>query len=358
MDLACALVFAVVGSAAATPEGLALVGGRVLVEDGRVVPRTVHVRAGRIRAVDARPAEADERAIDVSGAVLAPGVIDSHVHLAFGDPALELAGGLAAVVDLGSPAGLLEGAALAPLGVVYAGPIVTAPGGYPTRGWGRDGFGLEVESAADVVRAVEAMHARGARVLKLAIEPQSGPTLSAATMASGARAAHARGMRVGAHALRASSVRSALAAGADFLAHTPLERLPEDLVRAFCSRPDAAVVSTLGAFGARAAAIDNLRRMRKGGCIVLYGTDLGNGVGEGIQAGELAALAKAGLSAREILEAATRAPAAYFGLRELGAIAPGRAASLLALDADPTMDAGALGRRRLVVAGGAVVVSR
>ncbi len=342
-------------AAPAAPGALALVGARVLGDDGVLRPRTVHVTAGRVRAVDERPAEAGERAVDVAGTVLVPGVIDSHVHLAFGDPSREVAGGIAAVVDLGAPLGLFEGPALGPLRVVFAGPLLTAPGGYPTRGWGASGFGLEVRGAGDAARAVEQLAARGARVIKLAIEPQAGPTLSAAALASATRTAHAHGLKVGAHAVGVASVRQALAAGVDFLAHTPLERLPDELVRGFCARPGAAVVSTLAAFGARPAALDNLRRMRLSGCVVLYGTDLGNGIAEGIQADELSALAGAGLSPAEVLAAATRVPAAYWPLAELGAIAPGRTASLLALSADPTRDARALTRRALVLAGGVVV---
>ena len=358
---ALALLSSHAGAAPAVDAPLALVGGRVLGEDGVLRPRTVHVAAGRIRAVDERPAEPGERAVDVAGRVLVPGAIDSHVHLAFGAPLRELAGGVAAVVDLGAPLSLFDKApserasAIGPLRVVFSGPLLTAPGGYPTRGWGANGFGLEVASDKEAARAVAELAAHGARVIKLAIEPAAGPTLSAAALLAATRAAHARGLKVGAHAVGVASVRAALAAGVDFLAHTPLERLPDELARGFCARPGAAVISTLAAFGARGRAIDNLRRMRLSGCIVLYGTDLGNGISEGIQPDELAALAEAGLPPSAILEAATRAPAAYFRLGDLGAIAPGRTASLLALSGDPTRDALALARRTLVVAGGLVV---
>src|SRR6185369_957269 len=97
-----------------------------------------------------------------------------------------------------------------------------------------------------------------------------------------------------------------------------------------------AVVSTLRAFGASADAVANLRALRAHGVTVLYGTDFGNTSHDGIDPDELALLGDAGLDGAAILDATTRAPAATFGLdHDLGAIEPGRAASLLVLDADP-----------------------
>lgn len=59
--------------------------------------------------------------------------------------------------------------------------------------------------------------------------------------------------------------------------------------------------------------------------------------------------------ASEAIDAATRVPAAYFGIRDLGAIAPGQAASFLAVDGDPYQDLRNLGRRRLIVIEGQVI---
>lgn len=53
---------------------------------------------------------------------------------------------------------------------------------------------------------------------------------------------------------------------------------------------------------------------------------------------------EAGLDGAAILAAGTRDPAARFGFPSLGAIAPGKEASLLVLDADPLTDPTTLGR--------------
>jgi len=54
--------------------------------------------------------------------------------------------------------------------------------------------------------------------------------------------------------------------------------------------------------------------------------------------------AAVGLDAQAVIDSATREPAAYWGFAELGAIAPGKSASLLVLDRDPQADASTLGR--------------
>ena len=77
---------------------------------------------------------------------------------------------------------------------------------------------------------------------------------------------------------------------------------------------------------------------------MLYGTDQGNTNPMGIMESELAAMAAAGMSPEQILAAGTSAPAAYWGLGDLGHIAPGYAASFLLLDEDPMVDPTALAR--------------
>lgn len=52
----------------------------------------------------------------------------------------------------------------------------------------------------------------------------------------------------------------------------------------------------------------------------------------------------AGMTGAEILSSGTTIPATFWGLDELGAIAPGKSASFLLLDADPTSDPMTLSR--------------
>src|SRR5207244_3166035 len=156
-----------------------------------------------------------------------------------------------------------------------------------------------------------------------------------------------------AHALEAAMVERALAAGADVLAHTPVEPLPAELVRLAGARR-VHVLSTLKAFGGSPAALDNLRRLRTAGARVAYGTDLGNeGTAPGIDAQELALLAQAGLSSVEVVAAATSAAAELLGEPELGRLTKGAAASVIGVREEALKDLRLLAQPLFVLIDGA-----
>ena len=271
--------------------------------------------------------------VDVSGRYLVPAFIDSHVHLAYYPVAEQLlARGVVAAVDLAAP---LDAFSLdaGPLTLLASGPMVTAKGGYPTLSWGRDGYGLEVGTVAETEAAVDELAREGAALIKTPFTAE--PTLDDELAAAVVTRSHGRGLKVAAHALGASDAERAARADVDLLAHTPVEPLLASTLAAFSRK---AVVSTLGAFGGSAAAVENLRALREAGATVLYGTDLGNSRDAGIQASEIQLLLTAGLDGAAILEAGTSAPARYFGLSHLGAIAPGKRAALLVLAADPLVE--------------------
>lgn len=327
----------------ATAAELWIVGGRVA---GR--PVDVRVRGGRIAALDAQAPPGAPR-LDARGLWLAPAVIDAHVHLAFAGPLSEVAGlaqrgGVSAVLDLGAPEPLLPRLRALPLQVVWSGPLLTAPGGYPTQSWGRGGYGLELATAADARAAVGRLAEGGARFIKLAFDGRF-PLLPPEVARAAADEAHRRGLPVAAHALDQAGVLRALEAGADLFAHTPKEPLPDALLRRI-----RLVVSTLHS---TRAAVSNLAALHRLGARIVYGTDLGNeDTAPGVDARELRLLAEAGLGAREIVHAATRAGADLLGLSDLGRLEVGARASLLALREDPELDAGALARPAFVLMDG------
>ncbi|HMC69425.1 MAG TPA: amidohydrolase family protein, partial [Mycobacteriales bacterium] len=169
-------------------------------------------------------------AIVVDAGWIGPGVVDHHVHLAFGDPQQMLAGGVVAVRDLGAPpADAVRWRRLAAPRVEVAGPLLTAPGGYPSQSWGRSGFAAFVDDPGQATRLVEGL-AGQVDVIKLALEPRGGavpePDVASAVVA----AAHAAGKAVTAHALSLAMVERALDAGVDELAHMPIDVLPGELV--------------------------------------------------------------------------------------------------------------------------------
>jgi imidazolonepropionase-like amidohydrolase len=320
-----------------------VVRGAVVVGVGRA---DVEVTGDRISAIGS--IERDELPeIDARGRWLVPAFIDSHVHLAYAFDAPTLAqGGVAGAVDLAAP---IETLAIdrAPLQVIASGPMITALKGYPTNSWGADGYGLEIAGVDAAKSAVDELFDAGARVIKVPIG--SGPALRDEELRAIVERAHHHGLKVAAHALADDEASRAARAGVDVLAHTPVEPLSHSTVQAWSER---AVVSTLDAFGGSAAAVDNLRRLREAGTIVLYGTDLGNSSIPAIDPNEIELLVEAGLEGAAVLEAGTSVPASFWGFDGLGALAEGERASFLVLRADPRRDPGAFGSPEAVFVDG------
>ena len=284
----------------------------------------VEIREGKVVAIG--DVAEGTRTIDYSGRWLVPAFIDSHVHFAYLPKTVGHAvGGIVAAVDLAAPIAFLSSDDH-PLTVLASGPMLTAPRGYPTQSWGADGYGLEVSTPTEARAAVRRLAGKGAALIKVAIEPG----LDDATLRAITSSAHERGLRVAAHALTGQQADRAARADIDVLAHTPLEPLSEEQLAAWAGR---AVMTTLAAFGGRG--IENLKRLRAQGTRVLYGTDFGNLRETGVSGAEIEALLEAGFDGAAIVQAATRTPARYWKLDELGTIAVGKSASFLVLDADP-----------------------
>lgn len=322
-------------------------GAAPVVPDGVLVV-TADGRVAAAGPAGARPPPDGAWVLGGAGCWVGPGLVDAHVHLAFGDPAGLLAGGVVAARDLGAPLAAALGwrdPGGAPA-VTVAGPVLTAPGGYPSRSWGAGGFAREVGTPAQAAAAVADLAAAGVDLVKLALEPAGGaPVPAAAVCRAVVAAAHRAGLPVTAHALSAVMVTRALDAGVDELCHTPTERLPAALVDRLAAA-GTPVVSTLrtltagGAPGAEAAVRGNAAALVAAGVPLVYGTDLGNAAtAPGADPVELALLADAGLGAWGALRAAT-AP-----------VRVGEPAAAVLLPADPVADPQAWRRPLAVLAG-------
>jgi imidazolonepropionase-like amidohydrolase len=286
---------------------------------------------------------------------LMPGVVDRHVHLGLSDPAAVVQAGVTAVRDLAWPAEDVfsmveasEGPSFNGPLVRAAGPMITCPGGYPSRaGWAPKGTGLEVHGGDEAAAAARDLVARGAAVLKVALNADAGPTLSDEELTAVCDAAHAAGTTVTAHVQGKGQAARALGAGVDEFAHCPWsERLPDELIGAAARRMR--IVSTLDihSYGRDTPeleiATDNLRRFLAAGGRVAYGTDLGNGpIPPGIHVGEAFHLIRAGLRPEGVLEALTHRP-----------LAVGEQADLVVLRGSPMETLSALAHVQLVVRGG------
>jgi imidazolonepropionase-like amidohydrolase len=308
------------------------------------------IDGGKVVAVGVAK-DAAERVVDVGGRFIVPGFIDSHVHLAYyPEGAAELASnGIVAVLDLAAPLNTL-GVDHAPLRVLNAGPMITAPNGYPLNSWGAAGFGYGVATPAAGTAAVELLLEAGVAAIKVPLT--SAPTLDDATVKAVVNAAHAHGLKVYSHALEDKNAARAAADGVDVLAHTPTEALSEATLLAWQTRT---VISTLSAFGGGDAALKNLRDLRQRGARVLYGTDFGNTREAGVQSLEITLLLAAGLDGTAIVRAGTSVPAEFLGLRDLGSLEVGKRASFLVLSADPTLDPHTLSQPSAVYVDGTLV---
>ncbi len=323
-----------------------LVGGTI-VGLGR---QNLLIEGGKIAAVGVA-ADAAEHVVNVGGRFIVPGFIDSHVHLAYyPDGAAELASnGLVAVLDLAAPIAAL-GVDHAPLRVLNAGPMITAPNGYPLNSWGRAGYGLAVANPAAGAAAVETLFKAGVSAIKVPLT--AAPTLDDATVKAVVAAAHAHGLKVYSHALEDQNAARAAADGVDVLAHTPVEPLSVATLDAWRGRT---VISTLSAFSGAEVVLENLRQLRARGVRVLYGTDFGNTREVGVQSVEITRLMAAGFDGASIVDIGTRIPAEFLGLTDLGSLTVGKRASFLVLQADPTVDPHTLSQPLAVYVDGTLV---
>jgi imidazolonepropionase-like amidohydrolase len=305
------------------------------------------------------------------GAWIGPGIIDAHVHLAFGAVDDCLRAGVVGVRDLGAPAQLARSVQTGhrrPPGerpvVAACGPIITAPNGYPSRSWGRAGFAASVVSPAHARQVVQRIAASGADVIKIALEPgEAGwPVPEPAVVRAVVQSAHDAGLAVVAHALSVEMVRRAVDAGVDEFAHTPTERLPEALVDRIAAA-GISVVSTLQTFfssGVGRPAAENAAVLYRAGVVLRYGTDLGNeGTRTGVDPRELDRLADTGLGRLGALRAATEYAAQAPGIRRrTGLLQVGHRAALVVLPGDPLAEPGLWRTPRAVVADGRLLDNR
>ncbi|MGW5638809.1 amidohydrolase family protein [Streptomyces sp. NPDC003832] len=343
---------------------IALVNVRVFDGNGLTAPRTVVIDGGQI-GVSAVGAQR----VDCRGAVLLPGLIDAHIHLADLDTlhqltrhgvttGLDMACFPPSVVDgLRGRAGLTD--------VRSAGTPAVAPGSpqshLPT--FPADAVLTGPEQAVPFVRT---RIAEGSDYIKIIVDE---PGLSQETVRALVVAAHAHGRLVMAHATTPALAERALAAGADMIHHVPLgSPLTDALAARFVSGgrvavPTLTMMEGFAALGIPGASYANaeasVAALHRAGARILAGTDANHTPGIPVQPPygvslhhELDLLVQAGLAPVEALRAATSLPAQSFGLRDRGFIRPGYRADLVLIDGDPLADIGATRAIRRVWVGG------
>jgi imidazolonepropionase-like amidohydrolase len=365
----------------------------------------VLIDGSTIVAVDSGvPAPEHADVTDLGGATLLPGLVDTHVHLAFDaspDPVAHLAGqgddatliamtkaaqaalrgGVTTVRDLGDRDYLSLGLRGQPglPAIVAAGPPITTPGGHCHY------LGGVAEPTVKGVQAAVHEHAeRGVDVIKIMasggnLTPgthQHLPQFTPEVLKAAVDAAHRHGLKVTAHAHAVGAIADAVAAGADGMEHVSFWTedgvdAPAELIKLIADRrtvvgltvgmlPPPPGLSPPKELLARLPGIvANTRRMHEAGAHLVAGSDAGIAP---IKPHDVLRYAPAmlhgqlGLSPADTLRMVTSAAAEVIGLgHRKGRIAPGFDADILAVDGDPVADLAALHRIRAVYAGGTAV---
>ena len=382
-------------------------------------PSTITITDGRITAVTAglTPPPAGARLIDLSNRTVLPGLIDAHVHLMSvpGNPFwqeavqtddyLALVGahnalttvraGFTTVRDLGSPgtAGfslkraidedllpgprmLVSGQALSTIGghgdvAGFRPEVIAALDGHNTC-TGAEQCAARVRELARAGADVVKFHATGG-VLSQG-DRGLGQSFTDAEMRAIVETAHALGLKVAAHAHADEGIAAAVRAGVDSIEHgTFASPATIQLMR----QRGTTLVPTLMAFvgirerlgrGIYTPLVESKVRMtlevvgraarlaHQAGVPVVFGTDAGV-YEHGRNAGEFAELVeRAGLTPAEAIAAATTGAARLLGLdSEIGRIAPGFSADLIAVEGDPLADVRVLQHVGFVMVRGRVV---
>jgi imidazolonepropionase-like amidohydrolase len=354
------------------------------------------------------PVPASAEQIDLSRYTVLPGLLDAHIHLWTGPwlshPSTPLAAlrasramayalslGVVAVRVLGSNdfidvalgQAIAEGTIPGPH-VIPAGHALTIPGGHG------DFFDLPAElplqtlytplhgfvnSPADAEQAVHLQIKYGARVIKVlasggVLSPLDSPTaeqLSPEELRVICQQAHMANLKVAAHAENLRSIRAALEAGVDSIEHGP--GLDEEAARFMIAHhvyldPTLFIVENLLKNGERlhlpAYALRKARelsvlhfasfaRALRAGVPMAAGSDQMYGPGSGTVLDEVIALVDHGMTPAQALTAATKHNAELLGLPELGTLAVGQEASLVAVEGDPLQDIHAVKNTRFVL---------
>ena len=336
--------------------------------------------------------------VDLSSHYVLPGLIDAHVHLSFqsgGNPLLAyrqsdseqaltalifarrtLAAGFTTVRDLASGPEVMyavrnairAGRFIGPR-ILVAGLPITARGGHGDFPGSREDLWQDREARESGIcwddgscrDAVRAQIKRGADVIKLMASGgfASGTgalqQLTAGEMRAVVEAAQMRGIRVTTHAYAASAIADAVRSGVNSVEHgiglddaTAQEMAKRGtyfvptLMVYQPPRSDART-SMAASAGAPEMSQRAIQRAIRFGVPIAFGTDTGVGWPHGSNAREFQLLVGAGLPPAQAIATATTSGAANLGLGDqIGRIAPGFLADIIAVKRDPLADPAAL----------------
>jgi imidazolonepropionase-like amidohydrolase len=412
---ALALATLVLSSVVTGEEATLLTGARVLTEDGAsfLDGAAVLVENGRIQEVGTAIDAPTATRVDATGLYIVPGLIDLHTHLllhpyneaSWNDQVLKeqlelrtiravvaaratLEAGFTTIRELGT-----EGAAYADVALrdavasgMIPGPRILAatralvatgaygPAGFDPR-WQMPKGAQVADGTVEVTRVVREQIAAGADWIKVYADYRrrpgdpSTPTFSLAELEAIVAEASSAGLPVAAHASTDEAIRRAVLAGVRTIEHG--YGASEDVL-VLMREHGVVLCPTLAASEAISlyrgwepgtaepprvvAARQLMSRALTAGVTLALGSDVGV-FAHGTNARELELLVDYGMTTQAALAAATAVAAGVLGREsDLGRVAPGYIADLVAVDGDPLKEVSALRRVVLVMQGGRVVM--
>jgi imidazolonepropionase-like amidohydrolase len=344
--LACSLLFAACTSIPIGPADLIVIAPRMLdVRNGRyVTDRVVIVRGGRIAAIEnasrARDIAAKERFVVPKGSTLIPGLIDTHVHLAWDGASNEDAARLtllAGFTTVRNP-GASGNADVVLRDAIEAGRVLGPRMAIARTGIGSRGGVCEAtfgETGVDTIdearQRVRKLIGEGADLIKIctgggvigrpadAEKTELSPDVIAAIVDE----AHRAGRKVAAHAQGAAAIAAAVNGGVDSIEHGALI---DDATARLMAAKHVSLVPTLARLQnpkLREDTIARVRRARELGVPIVFGTD-GGVLPYGENAREFETMLAIGMTPLEAIRAAMLDAAKLMGWeRRVGSIEPG-----------------------------------
>jgi imidazolonepropionase-like amidohydrolase len=344
------------------------------VERGEVIENGIIVVKGdRIAALGRKGELSPEgEEIDLGSAMLMPGMIDAHVHLALGgageaNARATLQAGFTTVQDLGA----LNYANIKIRNAIrdgkFQGPHVVASGPWlGVTGGTCDFQGIGVKGA-DAFRArVRKDVAEGADLIKVcasgwlaeAAERPEAYEISDDELRAAIDEAHAHKRRVAVHAISERAIAAAIRHGADLIAHggfNAKETIAVMRERRVYQLPTLFSLKQSATPALYEQLQRHLRAAIRDGLPIAFGTDAGV-FRHGENAKEFPELAAIGLTPLAAVRAATVEAAEAVGLgSETGRLKPGRLADIVAVEGNPLTDLSALQKIKFVMKRGRLI---
>lgn len=300
--------------------------------------------------------------LDCEGLYLVPGLINSHAHVSIltrSQRQALLKAGVTTVFDFGSILGDIQALSqheqqedlLGKPRIYYAGPVITAPGGYPIPVYGgSSALTLENEEKAynEVSRLLDD---EGCYFIKVAMtdrHPNAWPTLTTEILQNITITAHQRGAKVAVHLVSAVVLEEAISIGIDLIGHPVFGNITIEMAQQMKQQNMAYIPTHQMMYHLAQSQIpdyltevnktwqSNIDLLRDIGVPILLGDDIGNEVIPiSLMINEMLWLKSLGMPEMEVIKAGTSVPARIWNVSSLGSIELGKTADILGLYESP-----------------------